>query len=265
MPRTLPLLWSRNVDVLRSLGPPGFCSKRINCVERVSEGRNHHMGCNSLQRRQPLDPGRLSADNRPPVVLATVAASPDLRGGSELTAMTEEMVLGADLVLLLVAAPTTVESARGRINGITRLEKLLFLADKEFNVQSGVVEPLQFKAYHYGPYAKEVYEAVELLEEAGLLTETRRSFDEFNVDTGDDMEELEADATEESAVERQFILTDNGRTVADALFAANPGLREPLSKIKNQYAERSLTSLIRYVYTKYSDYASKSKIRDQFL
>ena len=37
----------------------------------------------------------------------------------------------ADLVLLLIAAPTAEEDARNRINGILRLEKLVFLATKE--------------------------------------------------------------------------------------------------------------------------------------
>src|SRR5579862_4067202 len=84
-----------------------------------------------------------------------------------------EPLYGEDLVLLLLGAPTTVASAVGRVNGITRLEKLLFLADREKEAQANVLEPLVFRAYHYGPYSKKVYEAVEILAEAGLLAEER--------------------------------------------------------------------------------------------
>lgn len=168
---------------------------------------------------------------------------------------------GPDLVLLLLAAPTRVGDAVDQIRGITRLEKLLFLADKEAQVQEHILERLRFVPYHYGPYSREVYQAVELLEEAGLLLDLRG----YNPDTVDDMEELTVGITEEEAVERCFFLTDDGRDVARLLGARHPQLFHAMGALKDNYAGMSLRELIRYVYHKYPTYAERSKIRDQVL
>jgi uncharacterized protein YwgA len=172
-----------------------------------------------------------------------------------------EPLIGPDLVLLLLAAPTKVRTAHHRINGITRLEKLLFLASQEGEVMKQVEDPFRFQAYDYGPYSKQVYEAVELLEEARLLEEQRvlegRALDE--------MEELAAATEEREGIERRFVLTDQGRAVAHLLSERNPEVTKMLATIKDKYAGMPLGRLIRYVYQQYPSYAEKSKIRDQVL
>ena len=45
--------------------------------------------------------------------------------------MDTDELIASDLILLLLAAPTRWPQAQNRINGITRLEKLLFLIDQE--------------------------------------------------------------------------------------------------------------------------------------
>lgn len=168
-------------------------------------------------------------------------------------------LIAPDLVLLLLAAPTKVGGAEDRINGITRLEKLLFLASQETDVLKQVEDPFRFKAYDYGPYSKEVYEAVELLEEAGLLEEQRvlegRALDE--------MEELAAATEEREGIERRYVLTEEGRAVARLLAQRSPEVSEKLATIKDKYAGMPLGRLIRYVYQQYPPYAEKSKIRDR--
>jgi uncharacterized protein YwgA len=172
-----------------------------------------------------------------------------------------EQLIGPDLLLLLLAAPTKVGSAEGRMNGITRLEKLLFLASEEEEVLEGVEDPFEFRPYDFGPYSKEIYESVELLEEAGLLDEHRvlggRALDE--------MEEVAAATGEREGVERQFVLTDHGKAVARLLARRNPMVSRKLTTIKDKYARMPLGRLVRYVYERYPRYAEKSKIRDQVL
>lgn len=168
---------------------------------------------------------------------------------------------GPDMVLMLLGAPTKVSTAKDQIHGVTRLEKLLFLADTEKGVQEGVREPLRFKAYHYGPYSKEVYEGAELLEEADLLREERA----IGTETFDEMEELDLDVAEEAPVERRFFLTDKGKAVAELLLGRHPELERALSDVKDRYARMPLRQLIRYVYSTYPDYAVASRIRDQII
>src|SRR5712692_9899135 len=82
-------------------------------------------------------------------------------------------LIAPDLVLLLLEAPSKVRSLQGRVNGITRLEKLLYLAEREQAISDSVEGAFEFKAYHYGPYSKQVYDAVELLKRLGFIDEER--------------------------------------------------------------------------------------------
>jgi len=165
--------------------------------------------------------------------------------------------MAPDLILLLLRAGETSTSS-GHINGITRLEKLLFLATKEQGIDKLVVDPFVFRPYHYGPYSKEVYEAVELLEEAGLVQEERF----LGENQLDEAEELALDVSEELGVERRFRLTPAGEKVADLLASRTPEAFESLSSVKKTYGNLSLKRLIRYVYSRYPEFAEKSVIRE---
>lgn len=170
---------------------------------------------------------------------------------------------GSDLVLMLLAAPTTIASARDRVNGITRLEKLLYLVEEETSVSDSVVGGhLRFKAYNYGPFSKDVYQAVELLEQSGLLTEDR-VVDGQTIDSMEDVDVTGAVDADEY-VERRFVLTEHGRLVADLLTRHHPDVAEQLTAIKDRYAERSLSGLIRYVYKTYPESARNSVIAHRY-
>lgn len=170
-------------------------------------------------------------------------------------------LVGSDLVLLLLAAPSKAAQGSGRINGITRLEKLLYLASRESDVPLNVTEPLRFVPYNYGPFSKGIYEAVDLLEEAKLLTE-ERAVDGATIDNAEEAG-LGTGATE--YVERRFVLTEDGRAVAGLLGAEHPVVLQLLSRIKDRYADLSLNQLVHYVYTRYPEDTVKSVIRDRHL
>ena len=170
-------------------------------------------------------------------------------------------LVGPDLVLLLLAASGRGEATQDRVNGITRLEKLLFLAEHETDVGRNVRDPFKFHAYDYGPYSKAVYEAVDLLEEAGLISEERA----FAGQPLDEMEEWTAGIEQREGIERRFALTDRGRVIAHYLADRHPTVAEGLSKIKKQYGDLSLRKLIRYVYGQYPSFAEASRIRDQII
>ena len=169
-----------------------------------------------------------------------------------------EQLDGADLVLLFLYAPTKARRLKDRVPGITRLEKLLYLVDRETSAPSHATEWFTFEPYDYGPYSKGVYEAVELLEAAGLLREEAVPSRE-RLDAAQQrilgVEDLEG-------IERRFYLTDEGRDVA-ALLAGRvaPALLKDLGRIKDTYGHMPLHRLIRYVYTTYPDSAARSKIR----
>src|SRR5438132_13163686 len=72
-----------------------------------------------------------------------------------------------DIVLLLLDANKRVLK-KDTISGTTRLEKLLFLLEKETDFE-GVARFFPFEAHNFGPFSKDVYEAVEFLEGCGLI------------------------------------------------------------------------------------------------
>ncbi len=186
---------------------------------------------------------------------------PSVAVGAESTmTVADEPLVAADLILLLLNAPSPGGAAED-VRGITRLEKLLFLVDKQTDLSTRVLRPFEFKPYNYGPYSKAIYEAIDVLEEARLVSEERVFFaDDVAID---EMEDATASDTELEGTERRFSLTDEGRDVARLLADRNPDVAPILANIKKQYAAMPLRQLIRYVYLQYPTYAEASLIRDR--
>lgn len=59
------------------------------------------------------------------------------------------------------------EADRNRIHGRTRLQKLVFLAQKRMEDEG--IEPYDYIAYDYGPFSKELLDALEKYEKKGLI------------------------------------------------------------------------------------------------
>jgi hypothetical protein len=165
-----------------------------------------------------------------------------------------------DLILLLCASSAD-PSREGRLHGVTRLEKLLFLLDRETDASRLVSDPFEWRPYNYGPYSKQVYEAVELLEEAGLLTEERR----LRGETLDEIEEATVTLADVEGVERSFLLTAQGKAVASLLAEREPEVAALVEGVGRQYGLMPLNQLIRYIYKRYPDFAENSLIKDQVL
>lgn len=172
--------------------------------------------------------------------------------------MSEPDLIGPDLVLLMLAGP---QPTSGRIDGVTRLEKLMYLAERETDVGPLVDEAFSFRPYHYGPYSKQIAEDVEFLEQARLVREERV----LEGNTLDEVEEAAAVGTDREGVERRFFLTDDGRDIAKVLCQRHPDVFNELSEIKAKYGNMPLRQLIRYVYTRYPDSAVFSKIKGDVL
>jgi uncharacterized protein len=174
-----------------------------------------------------------------------------------------------DLILVLLAAETRDASQRFRCDGITRLEKLLFLLSEEEDFKgfaAELAEPFAFEPYHYGPYSKEVYDAVDLLKALKLLRERR-----VDVSTGLDLSEesealdLEDFNEADGYVERQLFLTDDGKAVAKLLSTRiSPKGKKMLTDLKNRFGRMPLRQLLRYVYSNHPEYAAKSRIKASF-
>lgn len=180
--------------------------------------------------------------------------------------MTETPEYGVDdaVVLLLGSDPGKAER-RGEIRGITRLEKLVFLLEQGEATRSAMTESADFKAYNYGPFSQKVYQALEMLRSAGLITDTAEA-----TASNEDQYEVElavgADAAPAPYSTRDFRLTELGRQYYAALKEELPSesVREA-EIVRQRFAGWSLRQLIRYVYKRNEDFTQNSLIRDEIL
>jgi hypothetical protein len=179
----------------------------------------------------------------------------------------------ADLVLLVLGAPTEDPEQDGRCQGITRLEKLTYLLDVEsklWDVAEESPERFNFDAFHYGPYTRELYDAIDLLVGVGLVDEKRRHVG-GGLDVVEELETLDArdigivgGSDDERYVERVFELSDKGRYISNVLARRIGGEAiTEISRIKDQYGSMPLRQLLRTVYRSHPEMTVRSKIKDE--
>lgn len=151
----------------------------------------------------------------------------------------------ANWVLRLLYTPNSNGRAEP-VYGRTRIMKAMFLVqrklEEEFNDNAG----FDFKAYKYGPFDQQVYEALEDLELKKLITKTEPQ----NHSSPQD--------------EPKYELTEKGEMKAEELYEPLDARKKDLLKwVKYQQANRPLGSLLSYVYRKYPDMTTESEIADR--
>lgn len=170
-----------------------------------------------------------------------------------------------DAIVLLLGSDPGPDEARGRVRGVTRLEKLLFLAEQEAGASKFMTQPLGFVAHNFGPFSQPVYQSLESLSSAGLITDTA-----VHTASDDDREALEStigpDAAGAKYATRDFTLTPLGVEYYKALTRLlDPDAVKQIGRVRRDYAGWPLRALLRHVYSNYPQYTERSVIRDQVL
>jgi uncharacterized protein YwgA len=183
-----------------------------------------------------------------------------------------------NLVLLFLGASGDPSDTSGSINGITRLQKLLFLLEREGQlVPEG--DGFQFEAWKAGPYSAGLYDDLELLDNLGYIkSEVSGKITDAEAAEVDllDFEDLMGEEEEVSDAitpspdayeERRFTLTEKGREkVLDLLSREGVDeLVDRIRRIKSKYSHYSLSDLLYHVYTKYPDMTTESEIKEKVL
>lgn len=175
-----------------------------------------------------------------------------------------------DAIVLLLG--TEVPGSRaGELKGITRLEKLIFLLERETNSKNWLDDDAQFEPYNFGPFSQKVYKAVDMLAAAELVEDSSSAASD-DTDTWEQRNEIGLDsgapdeARDDPYKTRDFRLTERGWKYYQALTGELPkdALKE-LQAFKRTFAFLPLRQLIRYVYTRYESFTTKSVIRDEIL
>lgn len=192
------------------------------------------------------------------------------------------MVISSRQLVLLLIGVTPSSDFSSSIGGITRLQKFLFLLQKEEGLKESETG-FSFEPYKAGPYSSRLYDELEFLENLGMIgseivaesTEAEKSelellsFDDLMADESEYSSNGRADGfgASDAFEERKYFLTERGAQKVKALLA-DPKY-QPLSgairKIKSKYGSHSLNDLLYYVYNKYPEMTTESEIRDKVL
>lgn len=169
-----------------------------------------------------------------------------------------------DAVVLILGAPGGLEQSRDRIEGITRLEKLVFLLENETKLGKLLSEDPAFRADRFGPFSAKVYEAIDMLLLARLVEDS--SSPSLTPDDSWEAEMVVGIEPADQYATRNVTLTPKGRKYYEALIRELPPWAEgELRDFKERFATVPLRQLIRYVYQRYPKMTERSVIRDDIL
>lgn len=184
-----------------------------------------------------------------------------------------------DLILLLLYAKGHTGKLCEPVSGRTRLMKMVFLFGKEVmpKVRSGqTISPEalpDFTPYNFGPFSSQVFGDLEFLVElkfvnvesdkgSEVLPEETYEYAYWQAGADPGVEEREGLPAEE-----RFSLSEIGREFVEQGEAGQltPEQWALISEFKGRCTKTPLRALLKYLYTKYPKWASKSKIRDEVL
>jgi len=175
-----------------------------------------------------------------------------------------------DLLLLLLYAPGRSREPGEPVEGVTRLQKLMFLLQQpDFGPAELVKEA---KAYGYspykmGPFSTELRSAVAELQAAGII-KTERLVYVLNDDadsSGEPDPDLDAPVQRGRRVESQrFRLTALGVRIGQSLWSGlSNEQREGFSEFKTFFNSLSLRQLLIFTYERFPAYTTASEIKDE--
>ena len=127
------------------------------------------------------------------------------------------------------------------VEGRTRLQKMIFLTQKQLEDPDCLNERYDYFPYDYGPFSKELYEDIDDLVEDGVIEER---------------EETEEDGKKKYYYE----LTSEGEKILkDKLQeAGSDSIQDMIDEIKSKYNKMDLSELLDKIYAKYPDFAEES-------
>lgn len=186
--------------------------------------------------------------------------------GSMLAAMPARTpVLETDDAIVLVLGSPGGSERPGYLDGVTRLEKLIFLLERETPVREWMTDKADFRSYRFGPFSSKVYEAADTLAAAKLIRDSASQAGSVE-DRWESVTALMDERDVDPYTTRTFELTDRGKNYYAALLSElPPNAEQVLEDFKSRFARLPLRQLVRYVYERYPQFTDRSEIRDDIL
>lgn len=177
----------------------------------------------------------------------------------------------ADILLMLLYARGASDKFAEPITGITRLNKLLFLLEKEAGED---YRGFEFTPYKMGPYSSQINPVLEFVTTFPNPDSPLVELKEGSVKSGTNVEQTryieDLASSEDKTAEidkyntATFRLTDQGKRLSEEIWKAAPSdLKQSIERVKQKYTSLTLKDLLRYVYSTYPEMTVKSEIKDQ--
>lgn len=188
--------------------------------------------------------------------------------------MSNNKLNGADYLLLLLYL-----NNKQPIYGAIRLTKMMFLFEKEIApiLKNKGLESENlpcFMAYNFGPFSKDVYEQVELFKGIKFIQVTNQKASEEMAEVDD----LEESAFIDEMKNRGYVLNADGKYYKYSILSKGENYIEDmimpyiseeqkqiLESFKTKITSLSPKQILKYVYTKYPEFAENSLIKDEVL
>ena len=178
-----------------------------------------------------------------------------------------------DLLLCMIGLQK--EDTFGELGGITRLQKLIFLLEKEYNIQANEGH-FEFIPYKAGPYASKIYDDLEFLEnleyiKSEIVGETTEEesieIDALNFEDLIDPNNDERVSFSDAYLERSFKLTGRGQKKIKNILENKDykPMLDGIRRVKSKYGGYSLSDLLYYIYSKYPEMTTESEIKNKVL
>lgn len=187
------------------------------------------------------------------------------------------------LILYLLYLPSETGQKCEPIEGITRMQKMIFLYEKEILPvinkcgQLDYTSP-NFIAYKFGPYSNDVFDSLRFFISTEFIQEKSTNREkpiaditqeiEYDYDDYDDRIELTTkDLTKFDGVTSIFELTKKGQRFVEnsimGLFTSDQ--RDVLISFKKRINSLPLNAILQYVYKNYEDMTVNSIIKDKVI
>ena len=192
--------------------------------------------------------------------------------------MKNNVIERSDLLLAFFFAPilSDADNFNVPVKGRTKLEKAFFIFEKEikkeFLKDNDVnAQFYEFLPYNYGPYSDKIIEDLNIFISIGFITESETDIPIpdasriENQNAEDDAYSVEKCNNEQ--FEMSYTLTDIGENYTKDRVWDNltSNQKNALIELKTKVTELSLDTILRYVYNKYPEMTSKSKIAEKYL
>jgi uncharacterized protein len=174
-----------------------------------------------------------------------------------------------DLLILLLYAPGKSGNCGENVEGITRLQKLMFLLQQGLGPEHLVEEAelYSYEPYKMGPYAPDLKKDIVELQSVGIIMTERL---EYWIQ--DDADDADADEDDDLDVSRRpgklvqsaaySLSQTRGTDVGCRLWESLPSKRQrEMIKFKSFFNSLSLRQLLIFTYRRFPGYAKRSTIK----